>query len=189
MSKRKILLAGLLLFLMLFGCGIKPTIFLHPQFNFGFVENVAIIPFDNLSKDQGAGARVTRFFLSELLATQAFEVVEPGEVTRVMKGFSTLRASEFSKEQILELGKELNVQGIFFGSVTESSTINIGGSAVSSLTLMVRMVETETGETVWTATHSEDGKGFLSTVFGVGNKSQSEVARNCVKSIVNTLIN
>ena len=78
--RRVVTMVGLLSAVLLSGCGgTGSTKFLHPEFDFGYVERVAVIPFDNLSNDQGAGARATRYFLSELLATEAFEVVDgPG---------------------------------------------------------------------------------------------------------------
>nr|MBC8366029.1 penicillin-binding protein activator LpoB [bacterium] len=75
---------GLLLAL---GCsGMGSTTFVHPDYNFGYLEKVAVIPFENTSKDQGAGVRVTRFYVTELLSAQTFDVVEPGEVARVLAG-------------------------------------------------------------------------------------------------------
>ncbi|HUU46478.1 MAG TPA: hypothetical protein VM118_12175, partial [Acidobacteriota bacterium] len=39
------------------GCGGGMTTFLHHEYNFDFIERVAIVPLDNLSDDRGAGAR------------------------------------------------------------------------------------------------------------------------------------
>lgn len=56
----------------------KPTEFVNPRFDFGFVERVAVLPFENLSSDRQAGARATRLLITELLATGTLDVVEPG---------------------------------------------------------------------------------------------------------------
>ncbi len=179
---------GALIVMITAGCGIKPTVFLHPQYNFRFVERVAVIPFENLSTDQGAGARATQVFVTELFSSEAFDVVEPGETNRVLESYSLVRTSALTADQIISIGKQLNVQGIFLGTVTESSSQRTGGSSSNTVTLVARMVETETGETVWSATHSEGGRGFWSIVFGTDNKSQSEVTRRCVRKLINTLI-
>ncbi|RME26605.1 MAG: hypothetical protein D6800_06170 [Candidatus Zixiibacteriota bacterium] len=177
------------MFLLLFaGCGGRQTVFLNREFNFQFVERVAVIPFDNLTGEKGAGARATRVFISELLATEAFDVVEPGEVTLALGKFSTLRTSELTTEQIKELGKTLHVQGLFFGSVTESSTSRSGDASINTVAMVVRLVETETGETVWSATGSSGGRGFWGPLFGGGGKPASEVTRDCARKILNTLV-
>ena len=177
-----------LLIIFMAGCGVKPTVFLHPQYNFRFVERVAVVPFENLSADQGAGARITQVFITELFASEVFDIVEPGETNRVLEPYSIVRTSALTKEQIRSIGKELNVQGLILGTVTESSSLRTGGSTFNTVTMVARMVETETGSTVWSATHSQGGRGFWSSIFGTENKSQSEVTRTCVHKIIGTLI-
>lgn len=170
------------------GCGHRPTVFVNDEYNFQFVERVAVVPFDNLSNDQGAGNRVTRLMVSKLLAEKAFDVVEPGEVSRVLETYSTVRTGQLTTEQITAIGKELKVQGLILGTVTESSTMTSGGTTTSTITIIARMVETETGATVWSATHTAGGRGFWGSLFGTGGKSQSEATRDCVDGIVKTLI-
>ncbi len=175
---------------LLTGCaGMKPTIFLHPEYNFGYIEKVAVIPFENLSKEQGAASRATRLFVSELLATESFEVVEPGEVSRALEKFATIRAAQLTQAQLVEIGKQLGVQALFLGSVNESSSMRSGSASTSVVTMVVRLVETDEGVSVWSATHTEGGRGFWATLFGTGQKSESEVTRNCVKKTLKTLIN
>jgi len=172
------------------GCaGLGSTTFAHPDYNFGFVEKVAVIPFENTTKDQGAGVRATRFFVTELLAARAFDVVEPGEVARVLTGMGVVRTADLTREQVLSIGNELGVQALFLGSVGESSSQRSGGANINVVTLNARLVETETGETVWSATHTESGGGFWSTLFGTRQRSSSEVTRACVAKSIRTLIN
>ncbi len=181
------LILGLLL---LAGCaGVRSTTFAHPDYNFGYIEKVAVIPFENTSKDQGAGVRTTRFFVTELLAAQAFDVVEPGEVARVLGEHGLVRTADLSREQILAIGRELGVQALFLGSVGESATQRAGNTNVNVVTLNARLIETETGEAIWSATHSESGSGFWSTLFGTRQRSRSEVTRSCVSECIGTLIN
>ena len=171
------------------GCaGNRASVFLHPEFTFDFVERVAIVPFDNLSNEQGAGARVTRVFLTELLSARAFDVVEPGEVSRVLEKFGIVRTSKLTREQVISVGRELKVQGLILGTVNEMGSLRSGNTVTNSVTLVARMVETETGEIVWSATQSSGGRGFWASLFGIGGKSQSQAIRDCVAGVLNTLI-
>lgn len=181
---------ALLMVLIMSGCGgLAPTVFLHTDYDFRFIERVAVIELENLTKDQGAGLRATRFFINELLAAEAFDVVEPGEVARIMAKFSLIKAGDLSKEQIIEIGNSLQVQALLFGSISESSTARTAGGAAFTVTLSTRLVDAESGITVWSATHTEDSKGFFSSLLGTSQKSQSEVTRRCVKKTIRTLIN
>lgn len=178
-----------LLVATLVGCGgMRPTLFLHPEYNFGFVERVAVVPFENLTNERGAASRATRYFIAELLASESFYVIEPGEVTRVLNELATVRTGDLTQDQITAIGQALRVQGLFLGTVNETSAARSGSSPEHVVTLVVRMVETETGETVWSATHTESGRGFWSSLFGAGGRSQSEVMRRCVKKVLSTLV-
>lgn len=189
MKNLKVLLLLGLLTAVIGGCGgIKPTVFLHQDYNFAFVERVAVVPFEDLSSDQGASSRATRLFIGQLLAKNAFDVVEPGEVSKAMMKLSISRTAELSKENSKQLGAELGVQAIFLGSVNETATVRSGNSASNVVTMTVRLVETEQGVTVWSASNTTGGKGFIKSLFGAGEKSKAEVMRNCIKEITKTLI-
>jgi TolB-like protein len=179
-----------LLFAIVFGIGcggIRPTRFVNPDFNFTFVERVAVLPFENLSNDQQAGPRATRIFITELLATGAIEIVEPGEVQAALRQQSVAGANP-TTDQIMALGQILGVQGVIAGSVNESQLIRSGTAAVPVVTLDVRMVEVETGVTVWAATHTEKGSAFGSKFLGTPGEPISGTTRECVQRIIKTLV-
>jgi polysaccharide biosynthesis protein PelC len=167
--------------------GMGPTVFVNKQYNFNFLEKVAVVPFENLSSDQGAAARVTHIFVTELLASESFDIAEPGEVSKVTQKYTGGGGASLTKDQIVEVGKALGVQGIILGSVNENSSSR-GTSTANEITINARMVETETGQTVWSATNTEGGRGFWSSLFGTGDKSPSEATRECVKRIIKTLV-
>lgn len=173
----------------LIGCGgPSPTVFIHQDYNFGFMERVAVIPFENLTREQGAAERATRFFITELLAAEAFDVVEPGEVVRALVKVGVFGSTSFTRKQLMDIGVELQVQALFLGSVNEATTIRSGSSQSQVVTLAIRLVETESGQSIWSAINTERGRGFWNSIFGGGGKSQSEVMRKCVHETLKTLI-
>ncbi len=187
----KKLLSGLALWLAMFGAGCGGTgsgIFIHPGFDFSFIEKVGVIPFENLSGDQGAGARSTRYFLNSLLASESFDVVEPGEVSKALAKMSLVRTAELTEEQFVELGRELGVQGLFLGTVNESSSLRSGSTSVNVVTVVLRLVETETGSTVWSVTRSEDSQGFWSALLGTQQASQGEIMQRSLEKCLDTLL-
>jgi TolB-like protein len=184
-----VLLTIVIINIVLGGCGgIRPTVFVNPEYNFNYIERVAVIPFENLTKDQSAALRATRFFIAELLATETFEVIEPGEVSKVMAEYAMLRTGDLTQEQLVEIGKKLRVQAVFLGTLSEASEVRSGSSSTNIVCLVARLVETETGSSIWSAAHTENGRGFWSSLFGTGEKSLSEVTRQCVKKTLKTLI-
>jgi hypothetical protein len=179
----------LVLLMLCAGCGMGPTTFTHPDYNFSFVERVAVIPFENLTEDRGAAARMSRYFVSELLEAEVFDVVEPGQVSEGMVRVGSARVAELTPEQIVQLGKDFAAQALFLGSVTESTTVRSGSASESVVTLDVRLVETETGAVIWGTTVTETGRGFWSGLFGTNGKTMGEVSRHVSRSAIEELVN
>lgn len=171
------------------GCGgPRATVFIHQEYDFGFIERVAVIPFRNISREQGAAERATNFFVTELLVAEAFDVLEPGEVQRIMVKNGVTGLGELTTDQIKGIGADGQVQAIFVGTVSEATAIRSGSSQTYSVTIDVRLIETESGRTVWSATNTERGTSFWKSLFGGSGKSQSEVMRKCVHDLLKTLI-
>ena len=180
---------GLVAVMFLIACsGMGPTVFVNKQYNFSFLEKVAVVPFENLSNDQTAGARTTHIFLTELLSAESFDVAEPGEVSKATMKYMTSSGVSLTRDQIIEVGKALGVQGIILGSVNETSASRGGSTPSNDITIDARMVETETGQTIWSATNTESGRGLLASLFGTGDRSQSESTRRCVRRVIKTLV-
>jgi len=186
---KRILPFTLLGLALLLGCGgAGSTTFVHPEYNFSYLERIAVVPFENLTPDQGAGARATRYFLAELLATESFDVVEPGEVTLALSKVGVRASADLTQEQATELGSALGIQGVLLGTVGESASRRGGTRTTTTVSLVVRMVETDTGVTVWTTTSSADSRGFWSGLFGTAERSASEVMGMAVQRAVDDLV-
>lgn len=186
-SPRLVALAAAALALCACASGMGPTRFTNPAFDFSFVERVAVVPFENLTNDSAAGARVTRLAITELLASGAVDVVEPGEVQAALDRMG-VRITTPSTEQVVSLGQTLGVQAVVIGSVTQSETIRSGAVGIPVVTLDVHMLETETGAAVWAATHTEKGSGVGAKLLGIGGEPISETTRRAVRRVLRTLV-
>jgi TolB-like protein len=177
----------LLVLLFISSCGGSHA-FLDHSFNFGYVEKVAVIPFENLSASQMAGKHATTAFLTELLASETFIVIEPGETAKALSEMNALRNPSLDLQQIKDLGKRLGAQALIFGSVSESGSTRSGGISINTVTLDLRMVETETGATVWSATRTDGRPGLMASLFGLSPKSNAETMRECSRNVLKSLI-
>ena len=179
-----ILVAGL----MVAGCSgnLPTTEFTNPEFNFAFVERIAVLPLEDLAGDRQSGVRATRILITEILAAGAVDVVEPGEVQAVLDRV-TRGSSNPSRKQVIELGRELAVQAVMTGSVTQSEVLRSGSVSVPVVTLDLHLLETETGAAVWAATHTERGSGAAAKWLGTGAEPISATTRKCVKAALRSL--
>ena len=82
----------------------------------------------------------------------------------------------------------LGVQAVIVGTVTQSEVRRSAGVATPIVGVDAHMVETETGETVWAATHHESGTSLGARLLGTGGKSLSETSRRCVQTLLDTLV-
>jgi len=175
------------------GCSSKmrTTHFTNPKFNFAFVERVAVLPFENLTGDRQAGFRATRLTVTELLASGAVDVVESGEVEAALakiQGDDYRRIAVPPTEQIITLGTMLKVQAVILGTVTQSDVTRSGTVSIPVVTLDARMIETETGATVWAATHTEKGGSTGARALGSGGQPISVTTRRCVQRLLQTMV-
>jgi TolB-like protein len=180
-----------LITISLLGCAAaRHTTYLDPQFDFGSVERVAVVPFENLTSDQGSGRYITRLFFTELLAQKVFDVVEPGEVSAYLASHQGLadKSAELSIEQIKDMAKALNIQAIIFGSVGESSELRNGNTSSHVVSISARMVNTETGSTVWSSSVNTSGPGAVARLFGVGETTRGNASRDAVQKLISTLV-
>ena len=190
MNCRAMDLRILALALVLFGTGcgaMRTTQFTNTDFNFGFVERVAIVPLENLSQDNQAGVRATRLLATQLLSTGAVDVVEPGEVTAALNRLSGASLTP-STEQLVALGKALNVQAIILGTVAQSNSALSGRVSVPVVTIDLHMVEVETGAPVWAATQSQRGSSAGARFLGTSGEPLAETTRRCTKELVARLV-
>jgi hypothetical protein len=170
------------------GCGgVRTTRYTNPDFNFGFVERVAVMPLENLTQDQQAGVRATRLLATELLASGAVDVVEPGEVTAALNRISGASLTP-STEQLVALGKALNVQAIIMGTVAQADTVMSGRVSVPVVTIDLHMVEVETGAPVWAATQSARGTTASARILGTAGEPLAETTRRCARELVARLV-
>jgi hypothetical protein len=179
----------LIALLTLLGCSgnLATTEFTNPLFDFGFVERVAVLPLEDLADDRQAGVRATRVLITELLASGAVDVVEPGEVQAVADRVVRGRSGP-SKSEVVELGRELDVQAIMVGSITQSEVLRSGVVSVPVVTLDLHLLETETGAAVWAATHTERGSGAAAKWLGTGAEPISATTRRCVQKALRSLL-
>ena len=110
------------------------------------IPTIAVLNLENQDLSRGEAAVMTEILRDELLKTQAYKIVEKQRLNEVMAeiGFQQMG---FTSEGVLRLGKILNVDKIFLGTLGEIQKVRF---------LTVRIVDVETGQVIASATE----KGF-----------------------------
>ena len=181
--------AVLALALLLSGCRTtQQTRYLHENADLGALTKVAVLPFENLASDRSAGDKVQKIFYIELLSLDVFEVAEPGQVTKVLRSQGTSTTEALGPADYQRIGKDLGVEGVFVGNVIDFAESRTGNSSTPDVTIQLRLIETQTGSTIWSASQTRSGAGVGTRLFGVGGESLTEAARRVVRAELKTLL-
>ncbi len=161
----------------------------------GDVKNVkmAILPFDNLSKTQGAGKIMENYALVEFLKYSPIHIIDPGEVASVLSQERIRLATSISKETVSRIGKNLGVRFLMIGVVHEYDmqlATGAGGSGqIPIIAVSLRIIDTDTGDIIWAINAPRRGTD-TETVFGIGRiQSTDRLAQKTAEEIAQAFAN
>jgi hypothetical protein len=186
-SVRSLLLCCALAFLTSCAPKVTGTIYRDPNMDFGAIQNVAVMPFQNLSRENTGADRVRDVFINSLLSTGAVYVLPVGEVARGVARGEIQTPATPSAEDIIKLGTILKSQAVITGAVLEYGEVRSGQSAASVISLTVELVEAQTGKTVWSAASTKGGINIWDRLFGGGGRPMDDVTRDAVDDVIRRL--
>lgn len=169
------------------GCAGSGTVYVNPQMDFGSIQTVAVMPLLNLTKDEQASLRVRDAFMNRLLATEAFYVLPPGEVTRGIRRAGISDPATPSIEEIKKLRDILKVDAVISGVLREYGTARSGASSANIVSLSLQMTETQTGTIVWTGSSTRGGITVWDRLFGGGGEPMNEVTSDVIEDLIDKL--
>lgn len=170
-------------------CRSTTTYYVHPRADLGTIQKVGVMPFETMTAERAPADKVQKIFITELLATGAFEVVEPGVVLKALKDEKVESVASLTPADIVKLAKAMGASGLFFGTVVDFGDARGGGTGpASEITIQLRLVDGQSGATVWTASRTRNGATVGARLFGFGGDSSSEVARDLLRDELATLL-
>ncbi|MCM2357201.1 MAG: CsgG/HfaB family protein [Geobacteraceae bacterium] len=155
---------------MLSGCQsspIKP--YISKNFKGGEGMKMAILPFDNMSKTQGAGKALENIMMIELLSRTPLTVVDPGEVSAALSQERVRMTTTIKREAVRNLGKNMGVNFLMVGAIHEYDFQSFTGvsGAIPVIAITMRLIDTNSGDIVWAGNATRRGND-RETVFGIG---------------------
>ncbi|MCY3001830.1 MAG: DUF799 family lipoprotein [Planctomycetota bacterium] len=179
-----------LLCLTLTACATSPAedaVFVHENFDLANYTRVAVLPLENLTGDRFAAERVRELLSVELAAQGPFDVVEPGEVNRVLRQQGLADAVAIGPAETAALGTALNAQALFVGTVMDFEERRTGSVSLPEVALSLRMLDAETGIQVWAVTGARSSAKWSTRLFGVGEETQTDAVLRVVRKALRTL--
>jgi len=172
------------------GCAKKNTlkgVYLNDLVDFASINNVAVLPFQNLTNNEYAADRIRDVFMGMLLATEAVYVLPPGEVYRGISRVGMVNPAAPSVEEIKSLAGILDIDVVITGVVKEYDTVRSGATSANIIAFSLQMIETETGTIIWSAATTEGGITISDRMFGGGGEPMNYITLEGVDDLLNKL--
>jgi len=172
---------------LLAACAASEHQFHDREMDFGAVRTVAVMPFQNLTRDTLASERVREVFSNMLLASGVVYVEPQGEVLRIISTVGIAIPTSPSIEEAVKLGKALKADAVITGVVKEYGEIRSGSASSNVVSVSVQMIETGTGKTVWYAASTKGGVTFMDRLIGGGGTPINDVTEAASRDLIHKL--
>jgi len=178
-----------LLFLLLSGCAAMggSQTYRDPNMDFGLIQTVAVMPFNNFSRDNIAGERVRDVFVTLLQGTGAVYVVPPGEVARGINRVDIKNPGAPTSEEIVRFASAVKCDTVITGTIREYGEARSGSASANLISMSLQMMEAQTGKVVWTASSTKGGVGTTDRLFGGGGDPMNKVTEKAIDDLIDQL--
>jgi TolB-like protein len=153
----------------------------------GALCRLAIMPFSNQSSYAQAANIFGRVFTSMLIESGNYMVAQEGDVRKILQQQRLLPGQQPNVEEVRTLADRLGVQAVITGAVVEMrDKTRYGRRLDPSLAVIVRILDADSGRTLWTTYNRSEGKQYRKLMhFGLVN-SLTELSERVAGEIMDT---
>lgn len=152
-----------------------------------YINRIAVIPFDNNSHDQFAGARLRDITSTNILALGLFDVIDKSAIDSALIEEAVEDPGAIDNATMKRIAQRLGVQGFMFGSVDYAGLNRKGSVSFPEVSLTLRLVEANSGAVLWQSSGSRDGDSFGKRLFGLNPNDQYTVSSGLIKEMLETI--
>ena len=186
MNIRKIM--PLLMLVGLAACAHSTSgVFRDQSMDFGAIQNIAVMPLANDTREQTAADRVRDVFINKLLSTGAAYVLPVGEVKRGITRAGLSDPTTPSPEEVVKFAGIVKADAVIIGTIKEYGEVRSGTSSSTAISLSMQMLESQTGRVVWAAASTKGGITFGDRLFGGGGEPMNVVTEKAVDELIDKL--
>ena len=182
-----IVLTSLLIMVSCAGTGPIQS-YVRGDVDLGYVERVAVLPFENNSKDPYVAERVRDIVSTQILAAGLFDVVDKGLVDSALRDEAVdMKKAPMDEALLQRLGQRLGVQAFFFGTVDHYDLVQREGGAYPELALTFRLLDAGSGMVIWQASATRTGDSFGKRILGLTTDDTFAVSLKLVGAMLATV--
>lgn len=156
----------------------------------GQICQITVLPFINQTESKTADTLFYRIFTSELLSTGNYLISQEGDVRKILRQMRVFIGQQTSLEQVRSLGGRLGSKIVVSGTIIEmSGNDEQRGRQPVSLAVILRIIETDSGRTLWSTYHRREAKQYQKFLhFGKIN-TIAELSKVVSQEIITAWIN
>ncbi len=158
-----------------------------PNMDFGAIKAVAVLPFQNLSRDSTAADRVRDVFSTMLMSSGSVYVIPSGEVVRGIARVGMATPATPSSEEIKKFASLVGANGVITGVVREYGEVRSGNSAANVISMSLQMIEPESGKVIWSASTTKGGISFTDRLLGGGGQPMNDITAKASNDLIDKL--
>ena len=186
MNIRKIM--PLLMLVGLAACAHSTSgVFRDQSMDFGAIQNIAVMPLVNDTREQTAADRVRDVFINKLLSTGAAYVLPVGEVKRGITRAGLSDPTAPSPEEVVKFAGIVKADAVIIGTIKEYGEVRSGTSSSTAISLSMQMLESQTGRVIWAAASTKGGITIGDRLFGGGGEPMNVVTEKAVDELIDKL--
>lgn len=165
----------------------KKRIYIKEGAKIGFIKKIAVLPFENHSKETNAGKRLRDIVITELLVQGIFDVVDKGLVDAILREEAIEVTTSLDQVTARRIARSLNIQAFMLGSVDDYRIERRGSYSFPVVVITLRLMDPKTGTIFWQASGMESGYTTLGRLFGIRAPDITEVSFRLVKRLISSL--
>jgi TolB-like protein len=179
----------IVLVIALTACGSSKTVsgsYVREEVDFAFMQRIAVLPFENNSKDATAPERARDITITQVLAIGLYDTVEKSLVNNILYEEAIDPEAPIDPLSLKRIGQRLDVQAFLVGTVDLAGTNKVGTAVYPELALTLRLIEANSGMILWQASGSYSGESLGVRLFGMRAASQYQITHNLVRTLLKT---
>lgn len=168
------------------GCGTAARSYQAGTYDPLVLSRTAVLPFLNYTPDVNAAEKVRNAVIIDLLS-RGIDVVEPGEITRILFDMDVRNVRNLTGSDIQRIGEALGIETVIKGSVSTYGVTKGITISYPEVSIHLSLVDTESSKILWRTWNTEGGPSFWTRRFGAEPKTLDQTVKDVVNKSLNTL--
>lgn len=161
--------------------------FVRENVDLGYITRVAVLPFENNTKDDFAAQRIRDITATRLLAMGLFDVVDKGIVDAALREMAIDRDTPLDVPVVKRLGQRLDVQAFVYGTVNSIGENRQGSFTYPQVALTLELIDSESAQVLWRNSDTNSGYSLADRLFGLAPMDAFQITVELLNSMLATI--